>query len=192
MNDVADGGHFFVLCWFSQLPIFHFLKAMHVYGGSANQNVSHNLLILIYLSFFFFFNAVLTVFVSLSSILSLSLCRNPMCRTVTAKWLASSRTHWAGTVAPPCSSVALPPATMMQKPNPPWCLANGKLLPCSGATGCCTVQHNTHPCLTQLQLFSWNVLNLGCAHILLSLTRLLMTCNLLWRQVLVSDGAEIA
>lgn len=142
--------------------------------------------------FFFFFNAVLTVFVSLSSILSLSLCRNPMCRTVTAKWLASSRTHWAGTVAPPCSSVALPPATMMQKPNPPWCLANGKLLPCSGATGCCTVQHNTHPCLTQLQLFSWNVLNLGCAHILLSLTRLLMTCNLLWRQVLVSDGAEIA
>lgn len=45
--------HFFVLCLFSQLPIFHFLKAMHVYGGSANQNVSHNLLILFYLSFFF-------------------------------------------------------------------------------------------------------------------------------------------
>lgn len=44
--------HFFVLCLFSQLPIFHFLKAMHVYGGSANQNVSHNLLILFYLSFF--------------------------------------------------------------------------------------------------------------------------------------------
>lgn len=60
----------------------------------------------------------------------LSPCRNPTCRTVTAKWLASYKTRWAGTVAPPCSSVALPPATTRQRPNLPWCLANGNLLPC--------------------------------------------------------------
>lgn len=60
----------------------------------------------------------------------LSLCRNPMCHTVTVKWLASYRTRWAGTAAPPCLSVALPLATTIQRPNPPWCLANGNVLPC--------------------------------------------------------------
>lgn len=64
---------------------------------------------------------------SFSSLLLLSLRRNPMCRTVTAKWLASCRTHWVGTAAPPCLSVALHRATMMQRPNPRWCLANGNM-----------------------------------------------------------------
>lgn len=56
--------------------------------------------------------------------------RNPTCRTVTAKWPASYRTLWVGTAAPQCSSVVLPPTTMTWRPNPPWCLANGKSPPC--------------------------------------------------------------
>lgn len=76
---------------------------------------------------FLCFDVFFSILNSFSSLLLSSLCRNPMCLTVTAKWLASCRTHWAGTAAPPCLSVALHPATMMQRPNPRWCLANGNM-----------------------------------------------------------------
>lgn len=89
---------------------------------------------------------------------SLSLCRNPTCRIVTAKWLAYYRTRWAGTVAPRCSYVALPLATTMQRPNPPWCLASGNyasILSCHGLLRSAAQHTTTHTFLAQLQL-------LGC------------------------------
>lgn len=52
-------------------------------------------------------------------------CRKLTCRTVTARWPASCRTPSVGTVAPPCSSAALRPATTMPRPSPLWCLDNG-------------------------------------------------------------------
>lgn len=89
---------------------------------------------------------------------SLFLCRNPMCRTVTVRWLASYRTRWAGTAVPPCLSVALPPATMIQRPNPPWCLANGNVLPCQIAMN---LWSTAHICVS-LSCSHWNTLAEMC------------------------------
>lgn len=47
---------------------------------------------------------------------------------MTAKWPASCRIPLVGTVAPPCSSAALPPATMTQRPSRLWCLDNGRYI----------------------------------------------------------------
>lgn len=55
-------------------------------------------------------------------------CRKLTCRTVTAKWPASCRTPSVGTVAPPCSSAALPPATTMPRPSRLSCLDNGRYI----------------------------------------------------------------
>lgn len=112
VNDAAAREEaFFVLYWCSQ-HIFLVLKEIH-----SNSEFLPRL-----------FNPpsfYVTISDSLFSSLSLSLCRKPMCRIVTAKLLAFCRTRWAETVVPPCSFVVLPLATMMQRLNPPWCLANG-------------------------------------------------------------------
>lgn len=55
-------------------------------------------------------------------------CRKVTCRTVTVKWPASCRTPSEGTVAPPCSSAALPPATTTRRPSQLWCSDNGKYI----------------------------------------------------------------